>query len=153
MWIFDLIKMSLININEVHQNEILDIQYSPIEDIRDNRCKMLATCSKDHSIKLFEFKKEFEEIKHIKDHDSAVVSIKFMTEDHESDLKLISADAKGTVIVRSIDEDLNITEPVRRDMPGSKIYCMAANESNLIIGMDKKVQMAQIRSNNSLVLK
>jgi WD40 repeat protein len=78
IWTFDSVSMKLINIHEVHQNEILDLDFAPYDDIDTKRSLLLATASKDHTVKLFDPKNDYEELRHIEDHTSAVVGIRFV---------------------------------------------------------------------------
>jgi len=153
LWVFDSITMSLIKISEEHQSEILGIDFCPIDDFRDKRTQLVATCSKDHLIKIYDAKNDYLDIKQIEDHKSAVIGVKFLVDDNDPDIQLVSADAKGTVSIRSMDEELQLTEPTQRELAGSKIYSIATCENTVILGTDKKVQMAQLRNNNSVVLK
>lgn len=153
LWVFDAETMGLVSINETHQNEILGCEYTPVSDFRDKRNQILATCSKDHSVKLFDAKENYEEIKSIHDHDSAVIGIKFVEDEKDPDIKLVSADAKGKVSIRSIDEELNMTEPNQRVLTGNKIFSITSSESNVVLGMEKKLQVGQICVDNNLALK
>lgn len=153
IWVFDAINLGLVSINEVHQNEILAIEFAPIDDLRDSRHQIMATCSKDHSIKIFDAKKDYEEIKTIDDHQSAVIGLKWIEDLNDSDLKIVSADAKGMLSVRSVDEELNFSEPFSREVKDSKIFSVQNNENNFILGMEKKIQVGQILKDNSISLK
>jgi hypothetical protein len=92
-------------------------------------------------------------VKHIQDHSSAVIGIKFIDDTNSSEIRLVSADTKGVISVRSIDEELQLTEPIKKDMTGNKVYCMINSENNIFLGMDKKVQISQLKSNNSIISK
>ena len=153
MWIFDSTTLALVKVNEAHTNEILGIDSAPIENFMDKRAGLMLTCSKDNSIKIFDSINNFEEIRHIQDHKTAVISAQFMWDDNDSDLKIISADWKGSVNVRSMDEDLNLTEPTQKEFSGCKIFSMAVNENCFLLGWDKKVCICETRKNNSVVLK
>jgi WD40 repeat protein len=143
----------LIKISEEHQNEILGVDFCPIDDFRDKRTQLVATCSKDHLIKIYDAKNDYLDIKQIEDHKSAVIGVKFLLDDNDPDVQIVSADAKGTVSIRSMDEEIQLTEPIQRELTGNKIYSITTSESTVILGTEKKVQMAQVRNNNTLVLK
>lgn len=134
MWIFDSTTLALVKVNEAHTHEILGIDAAPIENIGDKRAGLVLTCSKDNSIKIFDSINNFEEIRHIQDHKTAVISAQFLCDDTDSDLKIVSADCKGSVNVRSMDEDLNLTEPTQKEFAGCKIFSMAVNESCFMLG-------------------
>lgn len=145
--------MKLEDIYEVHENEILDLDFSPYYEAHDERSLLIATASKDHSVKIFDPKDQFKELRHIEDHKSAVVGVRFIQDTYDSDIKIVSAEAKGTISVRSLDDDLNLTLPTQRELKDNKIYCLGNNDTNIILGLDKKVQIGQLRTNNSVVLK
>lgn len=151
LWVFDANKMSLLSIFEAHQSEILGIEFSPIDDFRDWRHQKLATCSKDHTIKIFDAKENYEEVKVLKCHESAVIGWKYIEDEKDSDLKLISADAKGNLRTVSIDEDCKFSEPVKKTLHKNKIFSITTSEESIILGMEKKLQLAQVRTDNSII--
>lgn len=153
MWIFNSETLSLVSINEIHQNEILGLDFCPIDDFRDKRQSLLVSCSKDHSIKVFDPKEEYAELKHIEEHKSAVVGVKFLNDEHQTGIKLVSADAKGTIISRLIDEEMNFSESSKRELPKAKVFSLTKSENHIILGLDKKVQVTSIKSNNSIVIR
>ena len=111
----------------------------------DKRAGLMLTCSKDNTVKIYDSLNNFDEIRHIKDHKTAVVSARFMTDDTDTDLKIVSADWKGTINVRSIDEELHLTEPTQKEFPGWKVFSMAVNEGWFLLGCDKKVCIWETR--------
>lgn len=149
---FDSVDMKLKNINGIHKNEILGLEYSPIDDFRDSRHSLIATSSKDHSVKILDAQSDYDEILHIQDHSSAVIGVKLVEEDKDTNIHIVSADVKGNLNVRALDEELKLTEPSIRDFPGNKIFSIGKTENNIVLGMDKKVQVVQVNSNNSLSL-
>lgn len=153
IWTFDSVTMKLINIYEVHQNEILGLDYSPYEEDEAKRSLLLATASKDHTVKLFDSKNDYQELRNIEDHKSAVVGVRFVQDPTDSDIKVVSAESKGVVSVRSVDDELNLTVPVAREIKDSKIFSMTTSDTSILLGLDRKVQIGQLRNNNTFVLK
>ena len=153
MWIFDSINLALVKIIEAHTSEILWIDSAPLDNFMDKRAGLMLSCSKDNTVKIFDSINNFDEIRHIQDHKTAVVSARFMADDTDPDLKIISADCKGIINVRSMDEDLNLTEPTQKELTSWKIFSMAVNEGCFLLGCDKKVCICETRKNNTVVLK
>ena len=151
LWIFDATNLSLNNIYEAHKSEILGIEFPPIDSFNDERHLKLATCSKDHTVKIFDTKENYEEIKVLKDHESAVVGLKYIEGGVNSELKLLSADAKGTLSTVSIDENFKISEAKKTNLHKNKIFSIASSEENIIIGMEKKLQFGKIKNDNSII--
>ncbi|CAI2376025.1 unnamed protein product [Moneuplotes crassus] len=152
MWIFDALKLSLNNIYDVHDSEILGIEFTNIEDFKDKRYQKVVTCSKDKLVKVFDAQQSYEEIKSFDYHKSAVVGVKIMDDPRSSELRIISADAKGTIQTVSVDEELEFSVNEELIIPEEKIYSMASNESSIIIGTDKKLQAGTCREDNTIVL-
>jgi hypothetical protein len=101
---------------------------------------------------VFDPKEEYAELKHIEEHKAAVIGAKFLNYDH-TDIKLVSADAKGTIISRVIDENMNFSESTRKELSKAKIFSLTKSENHIILGLDKKVQVTSVKSDNNIVIK
>lgn len=80
------------------------------EDSKDKRFCKVVTCAKDKKVKILDGQQVYDEIKSFEYHKSPVVGLEILYDKRSDDLKIVSADAKGTIQTLSIDENMEVSK-------------------------------------------
>lgn len=108
IWVIDRDNLTIKNIFECHEDQIITLAFSPITD--DLRSSLLATGSWDKVVKLINPFTEYTTIAEFKDHEAAIIHVDFWYFNDE--LYLISFDCAGTIILRNISRSLQVGPPL-----------------------------------------
>ncbi|CAI2378057.1 unnamed protein product [Moneuplotes crassus] len=152
MWIFNQADLSLDSLNEIHNSEILGIKYMEPKDCKDKRSCKVVTCAKDKKIKILDGQQVYDEIKSFEYHKSPVVGLEVLYDKRSDDLKIVSADTKGTIQTVSVDENLEVSKNKKKNLSSTKIYSMISKEDTIMIGTDNKLQVLTCREDRTVSL-
>ena len=129
-----------------HDQEVVCLDYAPY--IFTGYGYLLASGSWDRLIHIFQSNNGYEDINHLEDHTSSIVSLKFAYHSAEWDpnkwLKIISSGADKTIIYRNINAEMNINLYHKEGFKNNKIVAMDVLDTWVVAGHDKLITVADI---------
>lgn len=138
IYIYSIITFKLIKKYQANTTEILGVEYSPILLTSNNNTSLLATCSRDRLIHVFDSEDDHKYIQTIDNHTSAITCVRF-----SNDGRYFITSSSDKYIILSEIVGKKIVKPFKRTVRGS-IFDIAVEPTNkyfITAGKDKSISI------------
>lgn len=133
----------LLEIFHRHENEVISLDFSPIDSMKDNRAFLMASGSRDHKTIIHNCSRDYIEKKVIEDHTHPVVGVNFTLEPTTDQLSLVTSQSTGIFYFHQISDTGSFKKSIKFQEK-NKIFSQSAHEATLVLGMDKKIKIGKV---------